>query len=105
MEPAGIALAIVTTVAFIVGAVVLLRFVFVTLPRRIFGGVPRAKGEPETYVEDDMRPATERQLDFIDRLIEEREIDPKILEMPCERLTDASKMIEALLACPKPGKD
>ncbi len=97
MEAAGIALAI----ASIVGAVVLLRFVFVTLPRLIFGGGPRAKREPEPYAEDDMRPPTERQLDFIDRLIEEREIDPKILEMPCDRLTEASAMIEALLACPK----
>ncbi len=79
------------------GAVVVFRFVFVTVSSLFLGGGPRVK--QEYCADDDMRPPTEQQLDFIERLIDERETDAKILEMPCDGLTEATKMIEALLTC------
>ena len=51
--------------------------------------------------EPDDRPATERQLNFIDTLIEERETEPWMLESDPETVTEASALIEALLAQPR----
>ena len=54
----------------------------------------RAKTEPDT------RPPTERQLNYIDALIEKRETEPWMLEKDPETIIEASALIEALLEQP-----
>ena len=46
------------------------------------------------------RPPTDRQLDFIDALVEEREIEPWILEEEPKSVREASALITSLLKQP-----
>ncbi|MYB77273.1 MAG: hypothetical protein F4X83_09290 [Chloroflexi bacterium] len=47
------------------------------------------------------RPPTDRQLDFIDDLIDEREVEPWMLEEEPKNVKEASALIEVLLAQPE----
>lgn len=47
------------------------------------------------------RPPTDRQLDFIDDLMEEREVEPWMLEEEPKNIKEASALIETLLAQPE----
>ena len=46
------------------------------------------------------RPPTERQMDYIDSLMQEREIEPWMLEKEPETIQEASELIEKLLKRP-----
>ena len=49
---------------------------------------------------DRQRPPTDRQMAYIDNLMEEREIEPWMLEKEPETIQEASELIEKLLKRP-----
>lgn len=49
----------------------------------------------------DRRPPTDRQLDFIDALMEEREVEPWMLAEEPKNIKEASALIKTLLAQPE----
>ncbi len=52
----------------------------------------------------DRRPPTDRQLDFIDALMEEREVEPWMLAEEPKNIKEASALIKKLLAQPERSK-